>query len=333
MRGRPGDAGVLHDRTRRALARLERDGGKAIVLATRRGVAPQLACRACGGAWSCSECDVSLVLHGSPPALRCHHCGRSEPVPSACRDCGSVSIARVGAGTQQVEAAIAEATGVPVFRLDSDAASRRGAHAEILEEFDRARAAVLVGTQMVAKGHDFPDVVLAVVVDADATLRFPDFRADERTFALVTQLAGRSGRADRAGQVLVQTLAPETRAIAAAARQDAPGFLAGELERRRALRYPPFSHLARVELGARDEDRFEAAADQLGELLANALPGTAELLGPAPLFRRRGRHRRQLLLKGSDRRELADPIRAAIEAAGAARLLGGVTVAADLDPE
>ena len=245
----------------------------------------------------------------------------------------SVSIARVDAGTQQVQDALAAAADLPVVRLDSDAAGRRGAHAEILARFEREPAAILVGTQMVAKGHDFPDVVLGVVVDADATLRFADFRAEERTFALIAQLAGRSGRGDRPGRVLVQTLAPAARPIAAAARHDAPGFLASELERRRALRYPPFSHLARVELAAAAEATLDQAAAGLRDRLAELVAPEVQLLGPAPLHRRRGRHRRQLLLKGDERRQLAEPIRGALDAAGVAPGFRGVAVAADLDPQ
>jgi primosomal protein N' (replication factor Y) len=273
------------------------------------------------------------VLHRPPPALRCHHCGRDEAVPESCPDCGSVSIARVGAGTQQVADALVAATGLPVLRLDSDAAARRGAHADILERFEREPAAVLVGTQMVAKGHDFPDVVLGIVVDADATLRFADFRAEERTFALIAQLAGRSGRGDRPGRVLVQTLAPGARPIAAAARHDAPGFLASELERRCGLRYPPFSHLARVELAAADAEAADRAAHDIHDRLASLLAPGVELLGPAPIHRLRGRHRRRLLLKARDRSQLADPIRDALESAGRERRLRGVAVAADLDPQ
>ena len=332
MRDRPGAEGLLHERTIAALTDLRRQRGKAIVLASRRGFAPHLVCRACGRGWTCPACDVSLVLH-RPASLRCHHCGRAEPVPDACPDCGSVSIARVGAGTQQVQDALAAAADLPVVRLDSDAAGRRGAHAEILARFEREPAAILVGTQMVAKGHDFPDVVLGVVVDADATLRFADFRAEERTFALIAQLAGRSGRGDRPGRVLVQTLAPAARPIAAAARHDAPGFLASELERRRALRYPPFSHLARVELAAAAEATLDQAAAGLRDRLAELVAPEVQLLGPAPLHRRRGRHRRQLLLKGDERRQLVEPIRGALDAAGVAPGFRGVAVAADLDPQ
>jgi primosomal protein N' (replication factor Y) len=245
-----------------------------------------------------------------------------------------VSVARVGAGTERIAELVADAAGsVPVVRLDSDSAAGRGAHGEILRRFDRFPAAILVGTQMVAKGHDFPEVGLGVVVDADAALRFPDFRAEERTFSLLAQLAGRTGRGERGGRVLVQTLAPTARPIVDAARHDAAGFLTGELERRRALRYPPYASLARVELTGVDEGRTEAAAADLAAALAPGLPPGVELLGPAPSWRRRGRHRRRLLLKGEGRGELADAIRDPLEAAARNRALRGITVAVDLDPQ
>ena len=153
----------------------------------------------------------------------CHHCGHGEPVPESCPACGSVALARYGAGTERLATLLDEAvTPLPVFRLDSDTTGRGGAHVEILRRFEQAPSGVLVGTQMVAKGHDFPDVVLSVVLDADATLRFPDFRAEERTFALVAQLAGRSGRGERGGRVLVQTLAPRRAGRSATPRPTTP---------------------------------------------------------------------------------------------------------------
>jgi primosomal protein N' (replication factor Y) len=233
-----------------------------------------------------------------------------------------------------VETLLADAVApLPVFRLDSDSAAGAGSHLEILRRFDAADAGVLVGTQMVAKGHDFPDVVLSVVLDADATLRFPDFRAEERTFALVAQLAGRSGRGPRGGRVLVQTIAPEAPAIAHAGSHDAVGFLAGELERRRALRYPPYSHLVRVEVSSPDARRAEAASEAIRDALAPKLPDGTELLGPAPRFRLRARHRRQLLVKSSDRGPGVAAVRDAVEAVSAARLLRGVSLGVDVDPQ
>ncbi len=186
---------------------------------------------------------------------------------------------------------------------------------------------------MVAKGHDFPDVVLSVVLDADATLRFPDFRAEERTFALVAQLAGRSGRSERGGRVLVQTLAPHAAAIRHAAAHDAEGFLAGELERRRALRYPPFSHLLRIELTSPDAVHVETVAAKARDALLEGLPRDTEVLGPAPRFRVRARHRRQLMLKSQRREETVAAVREVVEGMAAARELRGVSVSVDVDPQ
>ena len=304
--------------------------GKAIVLVNRRGWSPFLDCRSCGHAWECPNCDVSLVDHSSE--LRCHHCGHREPEPAACPECGSVTLARHGAGTQRAEEVVAALVDpLPTFRLDSDTAAGSTAHGEILASFDRAPSGVLVGTQMVAKGHDFPDVVLGVVVDADATLRFPDFRAEERTFSLVAQLAGRSGRGPDGGRVLVQTLAPEAPAISHAARHDAPGFLSGELARRRRLSYPPFAHLVRVELASASEPAVATAAKRMAEALRPLLPQDAALLGPAPRFRLRGRCRRQLLVKAARRRHAVDAVREAVE--GAARDLRSADVAVSVDPD
>ena len=331
MRARTGGAGPLHERTREALAAVAGAGGKAIVLVNRRGWAPFLDCRSCGHAFECPRCDVSLVVHSAD--LRCHHCGHREPVPEACAECGSVTLARHGAGSEQAERIVAELVApLPVFRLDSDTAAGAGAHAEILARFDRADAGVLLGTQMVAKGHDFPDVTLGVVLDADATLRFPDFRAEERTFSLIAQLAGRSGRGSAAGRVLVQTLAPDAEAIRFAARHDAAGFLEGELARRAALLYPPFAHLVRVELACEDEAATQAGAERLAAVLAPLLPDGARLLGPAPRFRRRGRHRRQLLVKASERPPAVAAVRDAVEEAARDLNSSGVSVSVDPDP-
>ncbi|HEV7807178.1 MAG TPA: primosomal protein N', partial [Solirubrobacteraceae bacterium] len=230
-------AGALHPDTSHALV----DARKAIVLLNRRGWSNFVDCRSCGHAWTCPECDVALVLHRAQGHLACHHCGHRERVPQRCVACGSVSVARHGAGTERLEHDLA-AIGHEVFRLDADVADAGG----LLRRFEAAPRGILLGTQMVAKGHDFPDVTLGVVVDADGTLRFPDFRAEERTFALVAQLAGRAGRGPAGGRVLVQTLSPDAPSIAAAARHDADGFLRGELARREALRYPPFATLIKI---------------------------------------------------------------------------------------
>ncbi len=334
MRGRDGRAGPLHARTREALAEVGERRGKAIVLINRRGWAPHLCCRGCGWVADCPQCDVSLVVHRAGENLRCHHCGHAESLPAECPECGSVTLARAGAGSQRIETEIAAAAGrLPVFRLDADSATGADGHLEILARFHEADAGVLVGTQMVAKGHDFPEVVLGVVIDADSTLRFPDFRAEERTFALVAQLAGRAGRGAAGGRVLVQTLAPDAAAIRHAAEHDAAGFLAGELARRRELGYPPFAHLIRIELAGADPNRLQAAAVRLRAALDAALPPGAAALGPAPRFRRRGLERRQLLVKAPERAPAVAAIRELIGVEARARRLRELRIAVDVDAQ
>ncbi len=308
---------ALHPRTHEALA----DARKAIVLLNRRGWSNYLTCRSCGQAWGCPSCDVTLVLHRAEGLLACHHCGHREPVPSRCDACGSVSIARHGTGTERLEAEL-EGT---VFRLDAGIADP----ARVLAAFEAAPRAVLVGTQMVAKGHDFPDVDLGVVVDADSTLRFPDFRAEERTFALVTQLAGRAGRAKYGPthpRVLVQTLDPDAPAIRFAAGHDSDGFLAGELERRRALRYPPFSTLIRVVCSSQAPGAALAAATAVRGRLDGAL-------GPAPLFRLRGRERAQVVVKAAERGPAIIAVGAAVHAVAGDRAHRAVAFSVDVDPQ
>jgi primosomal protein N' (replication factor Y) (superfamily II helicase) len=330
MRG--GVPGPLHPRTREAFLEVAKAGGKAILLINRRGWSTHLTCRSCGHAWQCPDCDVSLVLHRDG-GLRCHHCGHAEPQPDACPECSSVTIARVGSGTQRVEAELAEMLApLEVFRLDSDSAAARD-HGELLRRFEAADSGVLVGTQMVAKGHDFPDVTLAVILDADGALRLPDFRSEERTFALITQLAGRSGRGEAGGRVLVQALATGASSIRHAARHDSAGFLAEELERRRALVYPPFSHLIEIALGGRDEARIEGAAGTVRELVAERLSADDELLGPAPLFRLRGKHRRRLLIKSGRRNEAVAAVREAVATAVRDRALRELSISVDVDPQ
>ena len=322
----------LHPQTRLALADLRRAGGKAIVLLNRRGWSNFLSCRACGHVWMCPNCEVALVLHRAGRFVACHHCAHREPVPSRCSACASVSVARHGAGTERLEHELREAVGgegFPIFRLDADSAALN-ARARILQQFAAAPAGVLVGTQMVAKGHDFPDVSLGVVLDADHTLRFPDFRAEERTFALVTQLAGRAGRGEKRGRVLVQTLAPDARAIRFAAAHDADGFLSDELQRRRALGYPPFCTLIRVVCSA---PQAADAAALASALKAQIAPGGAIVLGPAPLFALRGRARSQVVVKATDRSAAIDAVGEAVEGAAREATRRGVSVSVDVDPQ
>ena len=313
----------------RELGRIAEHGGKAILLLNRRGIAPAVHCRACGRSRRCSLCDVALTLHADG-RLHCHHCGYAEHVPDACPACGSVELARVGAGTQRLEAELERA--IPELeriRLDADTAAAVGGARSALARFADADRVVLIGTQMVAKGHHFPDVSLAAVIDADTGLTLPDFRAEERTFQLVTQLAGRSGR-DAPGLVLVQSFQPEATPLLYAAQHDVTGFLRGELERRRELDYPPYGHLVSLVVAGPEPT---PPMRLLTELRRGLEPVGATLLGPAPLLRLRGRHRAQLVAKTAEPRRLARRAAALLEAATPAMRRDGLTAVVDVDPQ
>ena len=308
------------------LGAIEEHGGKAILLLNRRGVAPALHCRACGTTVRCDNCDVALVLHGDH-RLRCHHCGRTESEPETCSTCGSTEIARLGAGTQRLERELeAKLPELERIRLDADAVEKPGALAAALARFAEADRVVLVGTQMVAKGHHFSGVALAAVVDADTGLGMPDFRAEERTFQLLTQLAGRSGR-DAPGRVLVQTFQPDSRAIELAARHDVERFLNSELDRRRLLGYPPFSHLVRIVVSGPDPDAPLQALSEVKESLIG------DVLGPAPLLRLRGKYRAQLVAKTEQPRALAAQASRLLSAAAPAMRRAGLAAVVDVDPQ
>ena len=298
-------------------------GGKAILLLNRRGLIPAIHCRTCGVTRRCPNCDVALVLHGSGE-LRCHHCGHGEPAPELCPECGSAELARLGAGTQRLERELAaRLPELELIRLDADSRDPSAA----LERFAATDRAVLLGTQMVAKGHHFKGVSLAAVVDADTGLALPDFRAEERTFQLLTQLAGRSGR-DAPGRVLIQTFQPDARPVELAARHDVGRFLAGELERREALGYPPFRHLLRIVVSGPEADAPMQALQELKAALGNA-----DLLGPAPLLRLRGRHRAQLVAKTDRPGALAARAAQALAAAAPAMRKAGLAAVVDVDPQ
>src|SRR3954451_22738976 len=314
---------ALHPETWRALAHTR----KSIVLLNRRGWSNFLTCKTCGKAWECPRCDVALVLHRAENTLTCHHCGHREPIPGRCDHCGSLAVARHGAGTERVEAELRQALDIPVFRLDADTTTTKDAVPELLSRFHAAPSGLLLGTQMVAKGHDFPDVRLGVVLDADSTLRFPDFRAEERTFALIAQLAGRAGRGPKGGRVLVQTRSPDAPSIVAAARHDADGFLKDELARRSEHRYPPFADIIRVVTTSPSAEAARAAALRIAEAI-----DAAEKLGPAPLFRLRDRERYQLVLKTTARAEAIAQTGAAVEAAAREKSLREVNFSVDVAP-
>ncbi|MCB0880109.1 MAG: primosomal protein N', partial [Thermoleophilia bacterium] len=315
-----------------------RRGRKVIVLHNRRGYAVALHCRGCGHTYRCPHCDVSLVIHGrvaKRQRLTCHHCGHDEPVPQQCRECGSSDIARMGAGTEQLETLLEQRwSSVPVHRLDADAVRTRGAVSAILEAFNEPGAAILVGTQMVAKGHDFPDVELAVVIDADAGLAIPDFRSEERAFNMVAQLAGRAGRSTATAEhakVLLQTWDPQHPFLAFARSHDVAGFLQRELAEREEHGFPPYTRIVRVLVSARDELSRDRWARAIGDGMRQLDAG--DVLGPARLLRINDRERAQVLVGTRRVADVASAVRRFLRTTESDRRKADVRVVLDVDPQ
>ena len=305
-----------------ALASLRRGTEQAVLLLNRRGAATFILCRDCGESLRCPDCELPFVYHLDGGTLRCHHCGRSTVPADTCPKCGSGRIRYFGAGTQRVEAELrARYPGLRIGRLDSDALAARRGFETIYDDFREGRTDVLVGTQLAAKGLDLPSVTLAGVIAADVTLNLPDYRAAERTFQLLAQVAGRAGRGPLPGRVIFQTYAPAHYAVRNAAALDVDGFADDELLRRRLLGYPPFSLLARLLIA--DADR--ARAEERGRQAASAVEvAGVEVLGPLPSYvvRRAGRYRMQVVIRAPD----ADARAAALE-----RVPPGIAI--DVDPE
>jgi primosomal protein N' (replication factor Y) len=288
---------VLSRKLQNALRECLDTRGKALIFINRRGFASFINCRSCGFTLECPRCSVALVYHADTGQASCHYCGHTENIPERCPSCDSGRFKYFGAGTQKVESELRKIFGdAQIFRLDSDTAGGRGAHGQILEKFLAADKAVLLGTQMIAQGHDFPEVTLVGIIAADTMLNLPDFRAAERTFQLLAQAAGRAGRGDRPGQVIVQTYQPEHYAIQAAAAHDYRRFYKQELDQRRELSYPPFSRLTSIVFSARAEADARRLAEQCAEKHAAALAGVA----PCILRKLRGFYRWQALLKNAD---------------------------------
>ena len=292
--------GALADPLREALRERVARGEQTILLQNRRGYAPVLECEDCGWAPECGDCSVTLTLHrgDGPGQLRCHYCGHVDRVPRQCPQCGGGDLRQIGTGTQRVEAELGEVVpDATVLRMDRDTTSRKHGHHTILRQF-REGADVLLGTQMIAKGLDFSRVTLVGVVDADVGLLFPDFRAEEQTFQLLTQVAGRAGRADLRGTVILQTRNPDHPAIRYATTHDYEGFAEEALAERRQLGYPPFGHVATVEFRGPKEQRVARLAENwTNQLRPHA--GSVEVLGPEPAFiqRVKKQYRYRTLLK------------------------------------
>ncbi len=325
-------AGVLAAPLAMALATTLERGEQALLLLNRRGFAPYLLCADCGTTFRCPNCEITLTYHQGRRQLRCHYCDHAETPAACCPQCQGANLFPEGAGTERLEEELtALLPTARIARMDRDTTTRKGAHRSLVERMLAGEIDVLVGTQMVAKGHDFPGVTLVGVVGADSTLNFPDFRSAERTFALLSQVAGRAGRGARPGRVLVQTYSPEHYALQCAAHHDYAAFSAQELAFRQELGYPPFGFLVNLVFSGNDAARVETAAAELAAALAGHA-GEVELLGPAPcpLARLRGRHRHQLLLKAPTR----SPLRLLLNRLPSLqkRLPAGVSVGIDVDP-
>jgi primosomal protein N' (replication factor Y) len=319
---------ALRDALASRLARRE----QSLVLLNRRGYATSLLCRECGQEAMCPNCSVALTLHQGGRSALCHYCGHEAKAPTACPSCRGAYLRLSGFGTEKVVEAIhAAIPSARIDRLDRDRVRRRGVLAQTLAAFEKGEIDVLVGTQMIAKGHDFPRVTLVGVVDADVGLGIPDFRSAERTFQLLTQVAGRAGRGETRGEVILQTHMPDHYALGHACAQDYDGFYVREMEFRETMAYPPVAALVNLVVRSADGAKGATEADVLARALRASAGGRYRVLGPAhaPLARLRNEHRFQVLLKGH-RPSMRQAVRAAMTARYGEQRWPGVAV--DVDP-
>jgi primosomal protein N' (replication factor Y) len=331
MRGR---RGLLSEELITALERCVSGGGQGIVLLNRRGHANFIQCKKCGWVPLCPNCSISLTFHSRGRELLCHYCGHRAPHPKSCPQCGKYRMLHRGAGTQRVEVEITNLVrGARVIRMDLDTTAGKRGHLAVLERFARHEANILLGTQMVAKGHHFPDVTLMGVVAADQGLGYPDFRATERTFRLLFQAAGRTGRGAREGLVLVQTYVPEHYLFEHLAAHDYETFARAELSLRYDLRYPPGGALTLFTISSVQPDATRDGAERVTAALSRLVQGReVDVLGPAPALieRLKRRFRAQVLIKGDVRSDLN---REMVEAAQRALAsVKGVELQWDIDP-
>jgi primosomal protein N' (replication factor Y) len=315
--GRSGEVRPVSEELAEELRACMARGDQALVMRNRRGWAAAVFCPTCGGRVICANCSVTMTWHRSAARLRCHYCASAEAFPESCPTCGAEELKLLGEGTERIEDILAEA--VPeatIVRMDRDTVRGRGAHERLLRRFDRGEIDILVGTQMIAKGHDFPRVTLVGVLSADQSLGLPDFRAGERVFQLLTQVAGRAGRGERPGTVLVQVFEPDHPLLLQAARQDYEAFFEDESRYRRALRYPPYSALVQLIVSDREASQARLWAGRLVRALRRE--GQERLIvsgpGPAPLERLQGKWRQQILVRTAGRRRLIGAVERSLQA-------------------
>jgi primosomal protein N' (replication factor Y) len=287
-----------------------------MIFLNRRGFASSLICPDCGYVAECEHCSVGMTFHKARARLVCHICGEEKPVPVRCPECKSDKFRHGGAGTEKIEEVMLKLfPKARIERMDSDTMRRKNAHRDVLTKFRTGKIDILIGTQMIAKGLDFPNVTLVGVVNPDHALHMADFRAGERVFQLLTQVAGRAGRGEAAGEVIVQTYTPHHPAVQAARRMDFEGFCEQELAFRKELGYPPYNHLTCITLRGKNETEVEAAAEKLFQCLETCVAGKAILSPaiPAPIARMRGEYRWQILLRAARTKTMNDAVRAAFK--------------------
>ncbi|HXV84323.1 MAG TPA: primosomal protein N' [Candidatus Binatia bacterium] len=306
---------LISDRLAMFLRDNYRASRQSLIFLNRRGFSNFLQCAACGYALRCSYCSVTLTLHRKQKSLCCHHCNFRRSVTALCPECSNPTLSGVGVGTEHIEEALHRLVpGARIARMDRDTTSKRGSHEQLIRNWEKGQIDILVGTQMITKGHDVTGVTLVGALLADLSLNLPDFRSGERTFQLLSQVAGRSGRGDEPGTVIIQTYAPDHYAIRYLIHHDYKGFFAEEIDFRRALNYPPFSRLVCLKLESPRLDEVQKKAQMVGTTLREQiiksarLRGAVEILGPAPapIEKLRNRYRWQLLLKGKQSRPLLE---------------------------
>lgn len=328
--------GPISQKLRQEIDRTIKEGGQVILLLNRRGFSTRIQCPACGNVETCPDCSIPMTHHQIGHKVVCHYCDYAIPEPRKCTQCNNPAIRFSGLGTQKLEAHVKSMfPDVPMLRMDTDTMRKRGSHENALAQFRRGDIKILLGTQMIAKGLDFPNVTLVGVVNADTSLHLPDFRAGERSFALVTQVAGRTGRGSLGGRVLVQTFDPEHPAVQCATQHDFIGFAQQELPQRSEFCYPPFGRLARIVVRAEIESQAEQMATHIAEQIIHAndsIAGDVRLLGPttAPVEKLRGKFRFHMLLFSKQELMLQSVIQRAQQTI---RTIDGIQWIVDIDPQ
>jgi primosomal protein N' (replication factor Y) len=308
LRDERGKPGILSPPLRAAIGETLKAGRQTLLFLNRRGFHTFVFCADCGHVLRCLNCSVSMTYHAGENILKCHYCDFAVKAPPICPACRGSRVRSYGMGTERLEEEISRAfPGARVKRMDSDSTARKGAQGKILQAFDKGEIDILVGTQMITKGHDYPGVLLVGVVMADASLNIPDFRASECTFQHLTQVAGRGGRGDDPGRVIIQTLNPEHYAIRLARNHDYLAVYEEEIVLRRALGYPPYSRMVKLNISSTKKERVEEGAKKIGEMaktISGALAGRekVDVMGPAeaPIAKLKGRYRWHLILKGKN---------------------------------